>query len=319
MKSKKRIKIIISITATIFIACHLIFPNLNIDLITVILFCLILIPWVEPLFKSVELPGGVKLEFQELEKIEKEAKEVGLIDEQQTNVATSKDYDFIEIADINQALALVSLRIEIEKKLREIANKYNLETQRLPVSQIIRLLFDKNILTIQESNVLRDILYTLNQASHGVEYDGRTGDWIIEVGPELIESLNNKVVNRGHIFQTEDKKVKHWIDESFENYEGNTNLEHFEHISKHIESWEKELENIYNSLLHKLNDNQKEKLEKNQQQWLLYYKSYSELFQSFDDLQANVGRDGQILLAVHLMEKVKERVLELEDILNNLV
>ncbi|PUB34909.1 uncharacterized protein DUF1311 [Elizabethkingia sp. YR214] len=319
MKSKKTIKIIISITATIFIACHLIFPNLNIDLITVILFCLILIPWVEPLFKSVELPGGVKLEFQDLEKIEKEAKEVGLIDEQQTNVATTKDYDFIEIANTNQALALVSLRIEIEKRLRGIAKKYNLEEQNLSISRIIKLLSDKNILTIQESNVLRDILYTLNQASHGVEYDGRTGDWIIEVGPELIESLNNKVVKRGHIFQTEDKKVKHWIDESFENYGGNTNLEYFEHISKHKEFWDKELENIYNSLLQKLNDTQKDKLEKNQQEWLLYTESYSKLFQSFDDLQVNVGRDGQILLAIHLMEKVKERVLELEDILNNLV
>ncbi|KUG13794.1 hypothetical protein BEI02_03325 [Elizabethkingia sp. HvH-WGS333] len=319
MKSKKTIKIIISITATIFIACHLIFPNLNIDLITVILFCLILIPWVEPLFKSVELPGGVKLEFQELEKIEKEAKEVGLIDEQQINVATSKNYDFIEIANTNQALALVGLRIEIEKKLREIANKYNLETQRLSVSQIIRLLSDKNILTIQESNVLRDILSTLNQASHGVEYDGRTGDWIIEVGPELIESLHNKVVNRGHIFQTEDKKVKHWIDESFEKYEGNTNLEHFEHINKHKELWEKELDNIYSSLLQKVNTSQRKKLERNQEEWLSYCENYLELFQSFDDLQMNVGREGQIFLSIHLMEKVKERVLELEDILNNLV
>lgn len=317
--SKKTIKIIISILAIILILCHLIFPSIQIDLITIILFCLIIIPWVEPLFKSVELPGGVKLEFQDLEKIEKEAKEVGLIEEQPADMFTSRDYDFINIANTNQALALVSLRIEIEKKLREIASKYNIEIKNFSISKIINLLSDKNILTVKESTVLRDIISTLNHASHGVEYDERTGNWIIEVGPEIIESLNSKIVSRGIIFHTEDQEVEHWIDKSFKNGEWENNSEFIEHINKHNELWDKELYNIYDSLLTKLNDRQKIILKKNQDQWLLYINSYSEVFSSFDNLQFNVGREGQILFFTHLMNKKRDRVLELEEILNNLV
>ncbi|SHH21369.1 hypothetical protein SAMN05421866_2253 [Chryseobacterium oranimense] len=318
MKSKINIKGIISACAIILFLGHLIFPTIKIDLITVILFCLIIIPWLEPLFKSVELPGGLKLEFHDLEKIEKEAEKVGLINKEKNSNILSENYEFIEIANTNQSLALISLRIEIEKKLREIAHKYNIGANNFSISKIITILSEKNILSIQESRVLKEILYTLNQASHGVEYDVRTGSWIIEIGPEILKSLSSKIIKRGYIFPSEDQQIEHWIDKSFEAKEWNTNIEFIENIKQHNELWENELENIYSSLIEKLHDPQKSILEKNQQQWLSYYESYSELLTSFDNLQHNVGREGQIILYVHIMQKKRERVLELEEILNQL-
>lgn len=84
--------------------------------------------WV--LIKSVELPGWLKFEFHELERIELEAKEAGLIN----NEISEKEYegyDFeyphMELAKTNQSLVLVSLRIEIEKTLRLIAKKYKID------------------------------------------------------------------------------------------------------------------------------------------------------------------------------------------------
>ena len=79
MKSKQTVKIVVTIVAASLAILHLLFPMINIDLITVSLLALAVIPWVETLFKSVELPGGLKLEFQELRKIEEEAQKVGLI------------------------------------------------------------------------------------------------------------------------------------------------------------------------------------------------------------------------------------------------
>ena len=79
MKSKQTVKIAVTIVAASLAILHLLFPMINIDLITVSLLALAVIPWVETLFKSVELPGGLKLEFQELRKIEEEAQKVGLI------------------------------------------------------------------------------------------------------------------------------------------------------------------------------------------------------------------------------------------------
>jgi len=58
---------------------HLIFPKVSIDIIRFVLIALVIIPWLETLFNSVELPGGVTLEFQDLEKIEKKAKKMDLV------------------------------------------------------------------------------------------------------------------------------------------------------------------------------------------------------------------------------------------------
>ena len=138
MTTKQKIKLTITAIAVLIAAAHIIFPKINIDIITVVLVALAIIPWLEPLFKSVELPGGLKLEFQDLQKLEDEAKKAGLIkqeDEQKTETPKKEitSHPFVEIAAQNQELALVSLRIEIEKRLRDIAAKYGIETKRFSI------------------------------------------------------------------------------------------------------------------------------------------------------------------------------------------
>ncbi|OBW40221.1 hypothetical protein AB670_03419 [Chryseobacterium sp. MOF25P] len=323
MTAKKKIKFIISIVAAFVAFAHLIFPKVNIDIITVTLIALAIIPWLEPLFKSVELPGGVKLEFQELEKIEEEAKKVGLIsvEDVSTTIEENKDkskYYFVEIAEKNQELALVSLRIEIEKRLREIATKYSIDTKKYSIIRLIDALADKNILTIQETTVLKDMISTLNHAAHGVEYDQRNAQWVIDNGPAIVDSLENRIANRGIIFHGSSYDSEHWIDKSFNECEWVTNIEWNECISKHLALWNKELENIYNSLLQKIDSNQKEKLIQSQNNWQ-HQIALDQLFMySFNDLRLRVGREGQILSSVHFMNKVRDRTLELEEILTSL-
>lgn len=48
---------------------HLLWPSLAVDAITVTLLAIAVVPWLAPLFKSLELPGGVKVEFQELQRV----------------------------------------------------------------------------------------------------------------------------------------------------------------------------------------------------------------------------------------------------------
>jgi len=59
------LKYFITIVALIIVFAHLKWPALNIDAITVILLFIALIPWLSPLFKSIEFPGGWKVEYQE--------------------------------------------------------------------------------------------------------------------------------------------------------------------------------------------------------------------------------------------------------------
>src|SRR4051794_2717397 len=104
MTTKRKIKLTITTVAALIAATHIIFPKINIDLITVVLLALAIIPWLEPLFKSVELPGGLKLEFQDLQKLETDAKKAGLIKpETQTEVVQNEiaPYSFVEIAEQN--------------------------------------------------------------------------------------------------------------------------------------------------------------------------------------------------------------------------
>lgn len=321
MTSKRIIKLSITIIAALIAIAHVVFPKISIDLITVVLIALAIIPWVEPLFKSVELPGGLKLEFQDLQKLEDEAKKAGLIkaEAQQlksTNNAESLSYPFVEIAIQNQELALISLRIEIEKRLREIAAKYGIETKQLSILKIINTLSEKGILTLDETASLKDMIITLNQAAHGVEYDQRNAQWVIENGPKIIESLDSKIQWIGGRFSHNNPDAKdHWIDTSFNDCNWTTNYEWGECIKKHSKLWEAELNNIYLSLSKKLSTEQRDKLEISQKNWEKQIELEKDFLYSFDDLQFRVGREGMFISAMTFMEKIKERTLELEEIL----
>lgn len=63
----------ISVLALALAAVHLLVPDVEIDAITLTLVGLAIVPWLAPLVKSVELPGGWKFELRELkEKVEQE-------------------------------------------------------------------------------------------------------------------------------------------------------------------------------------------------------------------------------------------------------
>lgn len=62
----RRLQYGISIAAIVVAFIHVICPNIKIDVITIVLLFIALIPWLSPLFKSLEFPGGWKIEFQEV-------------------------------------------------------------------------------------------------------------------------------------------------------------------------------------------------------------------------------------------------------------
>lgn len=60
--------IIISVIAAIAAVLHMIFPNVVIDNVTIGLLVVAVLPWLLPLLKSMEFPGGWKLEMREMKK-----------------------------------------------------------------------------------------------------------------------------------------------------------------------------------------------------------------------------------------------------------
>ena len=142
-------------------------------------------------YSSIELPGGIKVEFKDLKNAEAKAKKAGLIKE--TPLRHEAKYSFLIVASIDPNLALAGLRIEIEKSLIQICERYNIPTGKLGIGHLMRILVDKQIINQEENAALLDMVATLNRAAHGHGYDERIGDWAIEFGPKLLESLNEKI------------------------------------------------------------------------------------------------------------------------------
>ena len=323
MTIKKRTQVFITISAILVGLIHLFFPNLKIDAIFITLIVIAIIPWLEPLLKSVELPGGLKVEFQDFKKLEDEAKKAGLIksdkDQEITEVKHSETYSFIEIAKQNEELALVGFRIEIEKRLRSLADKYSIESNRYSVTRLIEALTKEEILTSAEKTSLIDIISTLNKASHGMEYDQRSANWVIKNGPKILESLDDKLeIRGGRISAGSTEEKGHWIEKSFENCKWTNNLEWGECIISHSDLWEKEMNRIYQSLIVKLTEPQKSKLILTQSNWLKQIELEKDFLYSFDDLRIKIGSAGMSISAINFMNKIRERTLELEEVLNRL-
>lgn len=60
------IKIMLSVGAIILLLLHLIWPQLQIDAVTLGLALFAALPWLSSVLESAELPGGWKVEFREL-------------------------------------------------------------------------------------------------------------------------------------------------------------------------------------------------------------------------------------------------------------
>jgi hypothetical protein len=188
----RKIQFSITIAAIIFVAVHLIWPNLAIDAVTLTLIIVAILPWLAPLFKSVELPGVVKVEFQDLQQAREKADRAGLLSAP-ADAASLPRYSFQLVADEDPNLALAGLRIEVERRLVQIAESHGQPTVRQSAGALLRRLAELQLITGQEQSVLADMLGLLNSAVHGAAVDGRAAEWAMEVGPRLLRSLEDKV------------------------------------------------------------------------------------------------------------------------------
>lgn len=196
---RKEIRIIqISITIFALVICliHVAVPNLSIDGITLILLLVAIIPWLTPLIKSVEFPGGLKLEFQDLERIERELERIKLIKpETKKTIKRKSIYSFQDVSEDNPNLALAGLRIEIERILREIARNKHIDFRKKSAYRLLSNLSNKEIFTVEELRIFSELLGILNKGVHAEEIDKRTFAWAMEVGPEILEGLKKKINN----------------------------------------------------------------------------------------------------------------------------
>ena len=187
----------ISTFAILVAILHVLRPDLTIDTITLALIVVAIIPWLAPLFKSLELPGGWKFEFQDaLQRAENKVSEAGLIKPPKERVLeeSGESYQYFQrLAEEDPNLALAGLRIEIEKRLVKLGRSKGINQKHIGMRNLLQTLASMGVLTQTESIALMELLQVLNRAVHGEEIDTNTANWAIDVGNGILETLDDLI------------------------------------------------------------------------------------------------------------------------------
>lgn len=152
----ENIKYAITICAIILLFLHIFWPNLGIDITTIALLFVAALPFSGSLLKSLassgvknlELPGGIKIELTDtkaaMDKVIRGLANVSLpplkasgkatvstTDTNQEKITSEDPISYIrEVANTDPNLSLVAFRIEVEKRLRKLAENYQIKSYR---------------------------------------------------------------------------------------------------------------------------------------------------------------------------------------------
>ncbi len=185
----KWLALVITLSALAIALVHIRWPDLPIDAITLGLIVIAVVPWLAPYFKSLEFPGGLKVELRErLEKAANLAEQAGIL-APPANIAVTAHASASPILYSDPNLALAALRIEIEKRLRTLAEKNN-----LPIKNLSKMLYDlteRNVLGKDAYYALQDMIKVLNRAVHGARVNPDAAHFANTIGPRLLKHLDD--------------------------------------------------------------------------------------------------------------------------------
>lgn len=180
----------ITIIALAAATAHLLWPSLKIDVVTLTLLAIALLPWLSSLFKSIELPGGLKVEYQDLEDIGKRARQSGLLDDAIEEPANT--YTFQTVASTDPNLALAGLRIELERSLVKLAESRQMDIPPRGLRTLLEQLNRRELIGGSERALLMDLAALLNAAVHGADVDNAAAEWALDTGPRILDALRRR-------------------------------------------------------------------------------------------------------------------------------
>lgn len=189
MRKNIGIKLAISIGAIAVIALRFAFPHLSIDAITLGLIIVAILPWISSIIESAEFPGGWKVKFRDIE--EAGRKVTGEVPSQDRIISADMLRLQLDAAE-DPNLALVGLRIEIEKRLRAIAHQNGLPESR-PASALARDLQNRGVLADSSVSGLQELIAAGNKAAHGARVEPQVSDWARNYGPRVLAALDSKL------------------------------------------------------------------------------------------------------------------------------
>lgn len=210
-------KLAISAVALALVIVHNLFPSLKADTATVVFLVLMVLPWFAEVVKSLELPGGFKIELRDVKEAaakvlagphvvgaEAHVTAIGSIKAEGVigTPAEQTAQRLQEVAAKDPNLALVGARIEIEKRLLDIAAHLSIDLSRRSAGVILQQLQRQGAVPSDVAAGLRDLIALGNQAAHGASVDPSAADWVVDVLPDILSTLDRL----GQVSSTESSK-----------------------------------------------------------------------------------------------------------------
>ena len=207
MKNTTRIKILISSAGLFILLARLIWPMIKVDAISLGLLIVAILPWLSSLIESAEFPGGWKIKFRDIQqagaKITAGEETSPTTSPTTTTTSTTTtlppealevktQLSFIDVIDRDPNLALVGIRIEIEKRIRKLAEIEGLKLNQ-PLSRLLRELNQRGVLSQMVFSGLQEIVSAGNQAAHGAKVEPSVTDWAFDMGQNILLAMDRKI------------------------------------------------------------------------------------------------------------------------------
>ncbi len=189
------LRIITSGVLVCLAAAHAVFPTV-IDGITLGFLALAMVPWLSPIIKSLKIPGLGEIELQELQNATRAMAEAGLVVEAQHDKPTEGELPgYMVVAQSDPNLALAGLRIEIERRLRKLAEVSGMPPSRPPtIKRLLNDLDKHQVIFLHDREAIGLLVQTLNAAVHGAGVGDSAASWAMDVGPRILSGLDERIV-----------------------------------------------------------------------------------------------------------------------------
>ncbi len=197
----RRLKIIMSMIALVLALLHQFVPTAKIDATTLILIAVAILPWILNYIKGFEIPGVVKIDLIDAkaatDKVTRTVQPgvggIAITGHAPTVKVEPRPDSFASLRTVYESdanLALVGFRIEVEKRIRELARANGLGNDRDTLQRLIRDLTNRGVIPPDAGSGLMEMIALGNRAAHGAEVSAEAAAWVLDVGPSILLQLD---------------------------------------------------------------------------------------------------------------------------------
>ena len=192
--------IVISSICVPLIVIHTLNSQFRIDLATIGLVVILILPWLLPFIRTTRLSGEAKITLDDVKRLEEVLNQSRILDlskaisKTQPELQPVRDEIWWSIVEYDPQLALASLRVDIEAILTKLARWLNIWKLE-GAEKMLEALRSQEIIGQREADSVREIIHYCNKVVRGGEINKVNARRILDLGDEAISYLDSLFVS----------------------------------------------------------------------------------------------------------------------------